>query len=115
MSGEVTPSVAARVTAIVLATLFALAVPMALMMALMSVMAFDAPGSTENRLLWALVFGVWATPPALVLGVVLAIVAAVKGRWRWLAWAVAPVVVLATYLAVSLLLLNQLCAGSFAC
>lgn len=115
MTAEPVSSVAARVTAIVLATLFALAVPMALMAALMSVMAFDAPGSTENHLLWALVFGVWAAPLALVLSVVLAIVAAIKGRWRWLAWAVAPVVALTVYLAVSLLLLNQLCAGSFAC
>ena len=84
---------ALRIIAIALAALELLMAPFALFFAAMGVMMFDAPGSTENNMLWVAFWSAWAWPFALVIGAVFEIMAAIRyTRQRMLIGVIVPAV-----------------------
>jgi hypothetical protein len=89
-----------RILAIVLAATELLLAPLALFFAMMGVMMFDAPGSTENNMLWLAFWSAWAWPFALVIGAVFEIMAAVRyTRRRMLTGVIVPAVPLVVLIA----------------
>ncbi len=89
------------------------AAPFSLMMA---VFPFDAPGSSENPITWALAGGSLMLPVALLATGVLAILAPRMQRARTRAIVLlAPLTTWGIYMALTLTLLETLCQGLFAC
>ena len=106
---------AGRVFALVVAILAFLAFLPAGFAAMMSVMMFDAPGSDENGLVWALVLGMWAAPLVCVATGVAGLIAASRFTRRRIAVLVGLPVVWFAYMALMVMLLESNCGGQFSC
>jgi len=106
---------AGRVFALVSAILALLGFLPAGFAAMMSVMMFDAPGSDENGLVWALVLGMWAAPLVCVATAVAGFIAASRFTRRRAVVLVGLPVAWFAYMAVMVMLLENNCGGQFSC